>query len=1133
MSKSNIFNRQSNGAKLPDTINITDSTSSLSTDTQATSLPSLVSTGSAVITKDLKVEDIAYINECRINTTPSTSLKPGQGFSNYITLSGEQMNDKNTLKIEGKLKLIGDLEANDITLKSNQVAKSFLAAPSNAEGLPLFRGIESADLPDTYVSSTGTQDPNKILAGPSSGSSKVAPTFRSLVATDLPDTYVSSTVTQDPNKILAGPSTGSSKVAPTFRSLVAADLPDTYVSSTVTQDPNKILAGPSTGSSKVAPEFRNIVPEDFGSITNISTKPVYLSISAGTTAKPAWSNVSVSSTDITTALGAVGVVAFGSVPNFPKQNRNLVFASANLQDEQRPSFRALTENDLPSTIVNTSINRPAKNVLVGPIPNNNNYPTSDAVPTWRPLELNDLPNAIKDIANTTTQGQNKVYAAPFNVPGNPSFRLLDMVDMPETVRKLNGEQMQNLLNTYPLNNHVYAGPLYDLFAFSTVTPNAQTKTFTVTQTGSTKIIKGLQANFSRVYFDKDIGGIPATTIYTIGVFTDTTFQLLQPDGSLFTPTNNTVVSDVHMTNESGSAIFRTLDINDMPSEVLTIRDKMNYLNNDPVLDNTVYAGRPATSITLSSVTPSTTTYAFTVSNSTLFGLQIGYSKVNFNKAIGGVTLGADYTIYDWTSTSFMLFDLNANALFIPTNNTAISNVLMTIVTTTPIFRSLVPADIPALNYAPTSGSTNYVSATTTRNANLIFAGPSTGTAVAPTFRNLTERDLPGFPNGQRYNSTTNGQFLGSVYYTTTSATFTNSITILANNVIQLVSNVTNTAAGVTPVVNGQLGGVVLAVNTGIQFSDAFASIATNTIYYIKSFTATIASSITTYTITVSDTMGGTTKTISVPSPNTAKTSTLTVVNFPTGFRNITSADLKTVTSGVTPISPPFDPANPDYVAPQEILAPSNVVILDQTQSANQICAAPNGVSGTPSFRALVATDIPDLSASYAPKNGSSNYVNTSAPSIVSNLTLPTTYNGAVNLTLPTSLQLGGIITGASTNISLTSNTVVTIAGFYITTGVWIITWRAAIYPTSGTASYASIRFVSSSNYQSITGTEKYQVQISNQVASYGTTTGFEVSLTGSDVMTVTSTQQAYYLNSLCNFTGNSNCKSNVTAVRIA
>ena len=891
MSKSNIFNRPTTitaTATLPNSVEITDNTNSLSTSSLVTNIPSLISLGSTVVEKDLKVQDIAYLNECRINTLPAVDTLQGQGFFNYVTLSGEKnSSQEDVLNVHGNLKVNSEIKAttatitstiecNDITLNNTKAAKSFFAGPvSGPPGCPLFRKIETTDLPAlNFVASNTTQDPNVVLAGPSSGAA-AEPTFRALVSADIPTlNYVSSSTKQNPNVVLAGPSTGTTTETPTFRALVADDIPELeYLPSNYLVPYNKVFAGATdnSGGDNSIPVFRELVVADFKSVSNLNSKIAYLGVAAAG-GKPTWQNLD-SATIKTIVDGFAAAVVFAVVPTFPAQAKNLVFASSSTDNDKNPSFRALTVADLPSTIVNT----------------------------------------------TTTRAANKIFAGPIN------------------------------------------------------------------------------------------------------------------------------------------------------------------------------------------------------------GSDAG-----------------------------------------------------------PTFRSLVATDIPDL-------SSTYVSATTTRNANLIFAGPSTGT-LAPAFRNLTERDLPGYPGGQRYNSTTNGQFLGSVYYTTTSATFYQSITILANNVIQLVSNVTNTAPGVTPVVNGQLGGVVLQINTGIKFSTGFSTspnnIVAETTYYIKSFTATIASSITTYTITVSDTMGGAVKTLNALA--TATSSTLSVVNYPTGFRNITSADLKTTVSGVTPVSPPFDPENPDYVAPQEILVPSNVVILDQTQSANQICAAPNGASGTPSFRSLVAADIPDLSSTYAPKsnspnyvsssntqigntvlagpnggsgpptfrslvaadipdlsstyapkNGSSNYVNISAPSITSNLTLPTTYNGVANPAFPTSAQLGGIITASATNAAATSNSVIAFMSISIPMGVWNVSWRGTIFPvTNGNSgTYTAVKYVFSTTSGTIVGNEHSQIQLTaSQTATNGGSGANDISGMGNSIVQVLVPSQTYYLNGISvytNTTSTSSYRGSIIAVRIA
>lgn len=65
----------------------------------------------------------------------------------------------------------------------------------------------------------------------------------------------------------------------------------------------------------------------------------------------------------------------------------------------------------------------------------------------------------------------------------------------------------------------------------------------------------------------------------------------------------------------------------------------------------------------------------------------------------------------------------------------------------PTFRSLTVADIPTGTTASTVAlgnhtHSNYLNTSTTRSANTVYAGPSSGSAAAPTFRSLVVADLP-------------------------------------------------------------------------------------------------------------------------------------------------------------------------------------------------------------------------------------------------------------------------------------------------------------------------------------------------------------------------------------------------------
>lgn len=57
------------------------------------------------------------------------------------------------------------------------------------------------------------------------------------------------------------------------------------------------------------------------------------------------------------------------------------------------------------------------------------------------------------------------------------------------------------------------------------------------------------------------------------------------------------------------------------------------------------------------------------------------------------------------------------------------------------------------------------------------------------------------------------------------------------------------------------------------------------------------------------------------------------------------------------------------VSGSPITSSGTIALSLASQTANHVFAAPNGSSGTPSFRALASADIPDLSASYLPISG--------------------------------------------------------------------------------------------------------------------------------------------------------------------
>lgn len=149
--------------------------------------------------------------------------------------------------------------------------------------------------------------------------------------------------------------------------------------------------------------------------------------------------------------------------------------------------------------------------------------------------------------------------------------------------------------------------------------------------------------------------------------------------------------------------------------ILTLFSKKNgkaYLRSAD-LDNDATHVLPATGGTL--LNSGTTSFTQTLTS----GTQIGSIKIN----------GTTTTLYAPTNT-------NTTYTFAEgTTNGAFS--------VTPSGGSATSVKIHGLGSAAYTASTAYVSATTTRTPNTVFAGPSSGTtAAAPTFRALVAADIP-------------------------------------------------------------------------------------------------------------------------------------------------------------------------------------------------------------------------------------------------------------------------------------------------------------------------------------------------------------------------------------------------------
>ena len=242
----------------------------------------------------------------------------------------------------------------------------------------------------------------------------------------------------------------------------------------------------------------------------------------------------------------------------------------------------------------------------------------------------------------------------------------------------------------------------------------------------------------------------------------------------------------------------------------------------------------------------------------------------------------------------------------------------------PTFRSLVTADLPVgtgtvtsvtftgdgtvLSSTPSSAVTSSGTLTATLNtqsANLVLAGPTTGSAADPTFRALTTADLPAG--------------IGTV----------TSVALSAPSSILSVSGspITNSGTLALSLVSQTANTVWAGPTTGTAANPTFRALVTAD---LPAGTGTVSS--VTFT-------GDGTVLSSTPSSPVTSTGTLTA------SLNIQSAN--TVLAGPTTGSP----ADPTF---------RNIVGADfNTQSANTVLAGPtSGSAANPTFRTLVASDLP-------------------------------------------------------------------------------------------------------------------------------------------------------------------------------
>jgi hypothetical protein len=198
---------------------------------------------------------------------------------------------------------------------------------------------------------------------------------------------------------------------------------------------------------------------------------------------------------------------------------------------------------------------------------------------------------------------------------------------------------------------------------------------------------------------------------------------------------------------------------------------------------------------------------------------------------------------------------------------------------------------------------------------------------------------------------------------------------------------------------------------------AFMDLAgTQTITGAKTFSGTVAlgSSATATTPTTGD--------------NTTKVATTAFVQ-----SALSGSGLGTVTS-VALTAPSFI-----SVSGSPITSAGTIALSLASQTANQVFAAPNGSNGTPTFRSLVAADIPSLTSTYlglstgGTVSGNTSFTGTVSLGSSATATTPPTIDSTTKVATTAWVNAQGYLTSAVSSVGLSLPSIFTVTGSPVTT----------------------------------------------------------------------------------------------------
>lgn len=165
---------------------------------------------------------------------------------------------------------------------------------------------------------------------------------------------------------------------------------------------------------------------------------------------------------------------------------------------------------------------------------------------------------------------------------------------------------------------------------------------------------------------------------------------------------------------------------------------------------------PTITITLGAITPSSVTASGTVTGSNLTGTNTGDQIVTLTSDVTGSGTGTFATTISGHAVTYAKIQQASTATLLgnPTGSTAnvqevtlgtglsfVGSTLVGNIGTVTSVAMTVPTGL-SVSGSPITGSGTFAVTWSTESANLVFAGPTSGGASAPTFRSLVANDIP-------------------------------------------------------------------------------------------------------------------------------------------------------------------------------------------------------------------------------------------------------------------------------------------------------------------------------------------------------------------------------------------------------